>query len=155
MFNLFGLVFVKFRKLKSSTETEKGNGEIMPIKENKGNKITNTKTPKTVEKKFQQKIEIKNATEIFQKFPTKEDLNSGYLKEHFRNFEILASEMNKTEIYIILTPSNIHCFNRIMKDWPEVIIKKDQLKVYEKYIKPTLCVNKIPKNIEAHTVKSI
>ena len=40
--------------------------------------------------------------------------------------------MNKTGKYIILTPSNIHCFNKIMKDWPEDIIKKDQLEVYEK-----------------------
>ena len=38
-------------------------------------------------------------------------------------------EINKNQNYIILAPSNIHFFNKIMKDWPENIIKKDQLEV--------------------------
>ena len=79
------------------------------VKENKVNKINETNTFKTTEKKFQQKIKIQNATELFKKFPTKEDLNNGYLKEHFKNFEISASKMNKTVKYIILAASNVHC----------------------------------------------
>ena len=35
---------------------------------------------------------------------------------------MITSEINKTENYIVLTPSNIHCFNKIMKDWPEKIL---------------------------------
>ena len=63
--------------------------------------------------------------------------------------------MNKNEKYIILAPSNSHCFNKIAKDWLEDIIKKDQRKVYEKDIRPTLCVNKILEDIKIDRVKNI
>ena len=53
-------------------------------------------------------------------------------------------EINKNQNYIILAPSNIHCFN----------IKKDQLEVFEKDLRPMLCVNKIPENIEIGMVKN-
>ena len=81
------------KQFKRSTGREMDNSERSPVKENKENKNTDMKTSKTVEKKFPQKIKIKNATELFQTFPTKANLNNGYLKEHFRNFEILVSEM--------------------------------------------------------------
>ena len=42
-----------------------------------------------------------------------------------------------------------------MKDWPEYIIKEDQLEVFEKDLRPMLCVNKIPENVEIETVKNI
>ena len=42
-----------------------------------------------------------------------------------------------------------------MKDWPEDIIKKDQLEVFEKDIRPILCINKIPENMEIEMVKTI
>ena len=42
-----------------------------------------------------------------------------------------------------------------MKDCPEDIIKKDQLEVFERDIRPILCVNKIPENMEIETVKTI
>ena len=60
-------------------------------------------------KSSNKKIKIQNATELFKKLSTKEDLNNGYLKEHFKNFEISASKMNKTVKYIVLAASNIHC----------------------------------------------
>ena len=97
------------------------------------------------------KIKIRNAKELSPKFSTKEDFNNGYLKEHFNNFEIIISEIYKTENYIVLAPSNIHCFNKIMKDWPEDI----ELEVFEKDMGPTLCVNKIPESMEIETVKIV
>ena len=90
-------------------ETEKDISERIPVKENKEKKINEANTFKTAQKKFQQKIKIQNATELFKKFPTKEDVNNEYLKEHFKNFEISASKMNKTVKYIVLAASNIHC----------------------------------------------
>ena len=42
-----------------------------------------------------------------------------------------------------------------MKDCPEDIIKKGQLEVFERDIRPILCVNKIPENMETETVKTI
>ena len=42
-----------------------------------------------------------------------------------------------------------------MRDWPEDIIKKDQLDVFEKDLRLILCVNKIPENMEAEAVKNI
>ena len=45
--------------------------------------------------------------------------------------------------------------DKIMRDWPEDIIKKDQLEVFEKDTKPTLCINKIPENMETEGVKNI
>ena len=73
------------------------------------------------------------------------------MKEHFNNFEIIISEIYKTENYIVLAPSNIHCFNKIMKDWPEDI----ELEVFEKDMRPTLCVKKIPESMEIETVKNV
>ena len=55
----------------------------------------------------------------------------------------------------MLAPSNIHCFNKIMKYWSEDIIKKDQLEVFEKDLRSFLCVNKSPENMEIETVKNI
>ena len=73
------------------------------------------------------------------------------MKEHFNNFEIIISEIYKTENYKVLAPSNIHCFNKIMKDWPEDI----ELEVFEKDMGPILCVNKIPESMEIETVKIV
>ena len=42
-----------------------------------------------------------------------------------------------------------------MEDWPEDIIKKDQLKVFEKDVRPSFCANKIPENMDIETVKKI
>ena len=53
-------------------------------------------------------------------------------KQYFKENEQAIIEINKNQNYIILAPSNIHCFNKILKDWPEEIIKKDQLEVFEK-----------------------
>ena len=77
------------------------------------------------------------------------------MKEHFKNNEPAIFEINQNQNYIILTPSNIHCFYKIMKDWLEDIIKKDQLEVFEKDIRQILCVNKIPENMEIEMVKTI
>ena len=74
------------------------------------------------------------------------------MKEHFKDNEPAVFEINKNQNYIILATSNIHCFNKIMKDWAEDIIKKDQLEVFEKDLRPILCVNKIPENMEIETV---
>lgn len=52
---------------------------------------------KSKEKKFQQKIKLKSASELLKRFPLKDDLNNGYLKEYFRNLEIVISEINKIE----------------------------------------------------------
>ena len=41
-----------------------------------------------------------------------------------------------------------------MKDWPEDIIKKDQIQVFEQDLRPMLCVNKIPEYTEIETVKN-
>ena len=87
------------------------------------------------------------------KFPTKADLDNGYLKEHFKDNGPEVFEIKKNQNYIILAPSNIHCFNKIMNDCPEDIIKKDQLEVFEKDIIPIFCVNKIPQNMEIEAVK--
>ena len=76
------------------------------------------------------------------------------MKECFKEIEPAVLEINKKQNYI-LAPSSIHCFNKIMKDWPEDIVKKDQLEVFEKDLRPTLCVNKIPKNMEIEVVKNI
>ena len=54
---------------------------------------------KSTEKKFQQKIKLKSASELLKRFPTKGDLNNGYLKEYFRNLETVISEINKIEKY--------------------------------------------------------
>ena len=54
----------------------------------------------------------------------------------------------------MLDPSNIHCFNKILKDWPENIIQKDQLDIFGKDLRPTLCVNKIPENVGVDTIKN-
>ena len=134
---------------------ERGEDRI-PIKENtelcsnNDNNIT-----KPWNNKFQQKIKIINANELIQKYPTKENLNNGYLKRHFKDNELEVIEINKNQNYVILAPSNTHCFNKIMKDWPEDIIKKDQLEVFEKDLRPILCVNKIPENMEVEAVKNI
>ena len=77
------------------------------------------------------------------------------MKEHFKDNEPAVFEINKNQNYIILAPLNIHCFNKIMKDCPEDIIKKDQLEVFEKDLRPILCINKIPDNMEIETVKNI
>ena len=74
------------------------------------------------------------------------------MKEHFKDNEPVVFEINKNQNYTILATSNIHCFNKIMKDWPEDIIKKDQLEVFNKDLRPILCVNKIPENMEIETV---
>ena len=42
-----------------------------------------------------------------------------------------------------------------MKDWPEDIMKKDQLEVFEKDLRPMLCVNKIPENMEIEVYMEI
>ena len=42
-----------------------------------------------------------------------------------------------------------------MKYYPKDIIKKDQLEVFERDIRPILCLNKIPENMEIETVKTI
>ena len=146
------------KQLKRTVEAEKVSEKIseewIPIKENKETRSTDKKTTKPVDNKFQQKIKIKNAKELIQKFPTKEDLNNGYLKEHFKDNEPALFEIDKNQNYIILAPSDIHCFYKIMKDWPEDIIKKDQLEVFEKDLRPILCVNKIRENMEIETVKN-
>ena len=67
---------------------------------------------------------------------------------------MVISEINKTEKYVVLAPSNIHCFNKILKDWSENIIQKAQLETFEKDLIPTLCVNKIPENIGVDTIKN-
>ena len=134
---------------------ERGEDRI-PIKENTefgGNNDKNI--TKIVNNKFQQKIKIINANELIQKYPAKENLNNGYLKRHFKDSELEVIEINKKQNYVILAPSNIHCFNKIMRDWPEDIIKKDQLEVFEKDLRPILCVNKIPENMEVEAVKNI
>ena len=107
-----------------------------------------------MDNKFKQKIQIKNARELIQKYPTKEKLSNEYLKEHFKDDEPAITEINKNQNYIILAPSNIHGFNKILKDWPEDIIKKDQLEVFEKDLRPILCINKIPENKEIEMVKN-
>ena len=66
------------------------------------------------------------------------------MKEHFKANEPGIIEINKNQNYIILAPSNIHYFN----------IKKDQLEVFEKDLRPMLCVNKIPENIEIEMGKN-
>ena len=145
------------KQFKRSIETEKiNNEERIPIKENKESSRSNDKiATDSVTNKFQQKIKNKNAKELIQKFPTKGYLRNEYLKGHFKDNEPAIIEINKNQNYIILAPSNIHCFNKIMKDWPEYIIKEDQLEVFEKDLRPMLCVNKIPQNIEIETVKNI
>ena len=77
------------------------------------------------------------------------------MKEHFKNHELLISEINKAEIYVILAPSNVYCFNKAMKNWPEDFVKKNQLAGFEKGNRLTLCLNEIPKNMENETVKNI
>ena len=77
------------------------------------------------------------------------------LKEDFNENEPAVFEINKNQNYIILAPSNIHYFNKIMKDCTEDIIKKDQLEVFEKDLRPMLCVNKIAQNMEIELVKNI
>ena len=104
------------KQIKSSNRTEKDSDERTPIIKNKENKSIDRKTIKIADNMFQQKVKIRNAKELSQKFPTKEDLKNGYLKEHFKNHEILISEINRIENYVILAPSNSHCFNKIMKD---------------------------------------
>ena len=136
------------RTVEAEKVSEKNSKEWIPIKENKETRSTDKKTTKPVDNKFQQKIKIKNAKELIQKFPTKEDLNNGCLKEHFKDNEPALFEIDKNQNYIILAPSDIHCFYKIMKDWPEDIIKKDQLEVFEKDLRPILCVNKICENME-------
>ena len=42
-----------------------------------------------------------------------------------------------------------------MRDWPEDIVKKDQIEVFKKDTRPTLCINKIPENMETEAVKNI
>ena len=145
------------KQLKRSIESEKtNNGERIPIEENKEPiKNQDKNASNLIDNKFQQKIQIKNAWELIQKYPTKEKLSNEYLKEHFRDNEPAIIEINKNQSYIILAPSNIHCFNKILKDWPENIIKKDQLEVFEKDLRPILCINKIPENIEIEMVKNI
>ena len=105
------------KQLKRTVEAEKVSEKIseewIPIKENKETRSTDKKTTKPVDNKFQQKIKIKNAKELIQKFPTKEDLNNGYLKEHCKDNEPAVFEINRNQNYIILAPSNIHCFNKI------------------------------------------
>ena len=54
------------------------------------------------------------------------------MKEHSKDSEPEVFQINKNQNYIIFAPSNDHCFNKIMKDWPEDIIKKDQLEVFKK-----------------------
>ena len=144
------------KQLGRTVEMEKvNNEERIPIKENKESSRSNDKnTTKSVNNKFQQKIKIKNAKELIQKFPRKENLSNGYLKEHFKDNEPAVFEIDKNQNYIILAPSNIHCFDKIMKDWPEDS-KKDQLEVFGNDLRPILCVNKIPESIEIVTVKDI
>ena len=67
------------------------------------------------------------------------------MKEHFKNHELLISEINKAEIYVIIAPSNVYCFNKAMKNWPEDFVKKNELAGFEKDNRLTLCLNKIPK----------
>ena len=145
------------KQLKRTAETEKVSGKIseerIPIKENKETRSNDKQTAKSLNSKFHRKIKIKNAKELIQKFPTKADLDNGYLKEHFKDNGLEVFEIKKTQNYIILAPSNIHCFNKIMNDCPEDIIKKDQLEVFEKDIIPIFCVNKIPQNMEIEAVK--
>ena len=74
---------------------ERGEDRI-PIKENTelgGNNDKNI--TKIVNNKFQQKIKIINANELIQKYPTKENLNNGYLKRHFKDSELEVIEINK------------------------------------------------------------
>ena len=142
------------KQLKRTVEAGKFSEERILIKENKETRSTDKKTTKPVDNKFQEKIKIRNAKELIQKFTTKEDLNNGYLKEYFKNNEPAIFEINKNQNYIIIAPSNVHCFNK-MKAWSEDIIKKDQLEVFEKDIRSILCVNKIPENTEIETVKNI
>ena len=145
------------KQLKRTVEIEKiNNEERIPTKANKESSRNNDKnTTKPVNNKFQQKIKIKNAKELIQKFPTEENLSNGYLKEHFKDSEPEVFEINQNQNYIILAPSNVHCFNKIMKDQPEDVIKKDQPEVFEKDLRPMLCVNKIPENMEIEAVKNI
>ena len=60
----------------------------IPIKENKEPiKNQDKNTSNLIDNKFQQKIQIKNARELIQKYPTKEKLSNEYLKEHFKDNE--------------------------------------------------------------------
>ena len=122
------------KQFKRSIETEKiNNEERIPIKENKESSRSNDKNATdSVNNKFQQIIKNKNAKELIQKFPTKGYLRNEYLKGHFKDNEPAIIEINKNQNYIILAPSNIHCFNKIMKDRPEDIIKKDQIRTFRK-----------------------
>ena len=105
-------------------ETEKiNNYERIPIKENKESSRSNDKNATmSVTNKFQQKIEIRK---LIKKLPTKENLNNGYLKGNFKDNKPVVFEINKHQNYVILVLSNIRCFYKIMKDWPEDIIKKN------------------------------
>ena len=66
------------KQLKRTVETEKfNNEETIPVKENKESSRSNDKnTIKSVNNKFQQKIKIRNAKELIQKFPRKENLSN-------------------------------------------------------------------------------
>ena len=139
------------KQLRRKMETER-----IPIKENEEPSRNNDKNKKKSEKnKFKQKIRIKNAKELIQKCPTKERLSNRYLKEVFKDNEPAVFEIKKNQNYIILAPSNSYCFNKIMEDWPEDIMKKDQLEVFEKDLRPMLCVNKIPENMEIEVYMEI
>ena len=77
------------------------------------------------------------------------------MKEHYKENDLAVFEINKNQNYVILAPSNINCSNKIMKDWPKDIINKDQWEVFGKDLRPMLCVNKIPENMEKEVVKNI
>ena len=64
------------KQLKRSIGTKKKLVEEFPSKKIR-KKSTYRKTTKTIDKKFQPKIKIRNAKKVFQKLSTKEDLNNG------------------------------------------------------------------------------
>ena len=75
------------KQLKRSIETEKiNNRERIPIKTTKESSRSNDENAtNSVNNKFQPKIKIKNAKELIQKDPTKENLSNECLKEHFKD----------------------------------------------------------------------
>ena len=56
----------------------------------------------------------------------------------------------------MLASSNFHCFDEIIKDWPEDVIKKDQIEIFNKHLRPTLYVNKVPEEtVDIKTIKNL
>ena len=74
------------KQLKRSIETEKiNNRERIPVKTNRVIQSNDENATNSVNNKFQPKTKIKNAKELIQKDPTKENLSNQCLKEHFKD----------------------------------------------------------------------